>query len=137
MSGPYAEGPLDQHSGAEGWEARMAERARRRSQLRERPAAEQITQTTDRAAWPVPEHLKGYSGRDCYLWYVADGYRRIFGRDLDVIFDHDFGYHVLSDGVWQLTLVSLDQFPGEKFGGGDAEAAPPEGGAVPGEDERS
>jgi len=97
-----------------GWEARMAERARQRAALdQKRIAHDQLTQTTDRQNWPVPEHLKGYSGRDCFLWYVADWYRRIFGRDLEVVFDHDFGYHVLSDGVWQMTFVNLDQFPSE------------------------
>jgi hypothetical protein len=86
----------------EGWEARMAARAAARSER-------------DRGQWPVPQELRGASARDAFLWYIVDGWQKIFGEQPPVenVQDNDFGYHVLRKGSWQLTLVNLDQYPAE------------------------
>jgi hypothetical protein len=99
----------------------MAERAaarRAEQEEAEQEEAEQqhaARQRPDRSTWPVPEHLKGYSARDVFLWYAMDGWRRILGGEPQVLFDHDFGFHVISDGIWQLKLTNLDEFPDERF----------------------
>jgi hypothetical protein len=101
----------------EGWEAHMAEKAAARRAEQEGAEWQRAgrQRPPDRSTWPVPEHLKGYSARDVFLWYVMDGWRRILGGDPRVVLDHDFGFHVVSDGIWQLKLVNLDEFPDERF----------------------
>lgn len=66
-----------------------------------------------RETWPVPAELRGHSPHDCFLWYVADGWRRIYGPEPAVatVYAHDAGRHVLRKGNWQLTLVDVEQFP--------------------------
>jgi hypothetical protein len=99
----------------DGWEARMAARAAVRGAEQDAEQDNNQRRLPDRSTWPVPEHLKGYSGRDVFLWYVMDGWQRILGGEPNVLFNHDFGFHVIGDGVWQLELVSLDQFPDKRF----------------------
>jgi hypothetical protein len=90
----------------------MSERARAREA--ERPQTDHAR--PDPSTWPVPEHIKGYSGRDVLLWYICRGWERILGGSVEVVFDHDFGHHVLRNGPWQLTLTNVDQFPDHEFG---------------------
>jgi hypothetical protein len=95
----------------------MAERAAARRAEQEEAEQQHAghQRPPDRSTWPVPEHLKGYSARDVFLWYMMDGWRRILGGEPKVLFDHDFGFHVISDGIWQLKLANLDEFPDERF----------------------
>jgi hypothetical protein len=72
----------------------------------------------DREQWPesLPTHVRqGASARDALLWYITDGWGKIFGGDVVTVFDHDFGHHVLRNGSWQLTLTNLDEFPDDEF----------------------
>jgi hypothetical protein len=99
----------------EGWEARMAAKAAERQAEHHAKQDGNQRRLPDRSTWPVPEHLKGYSGRDVFLWYAMDGWRRILGGEPKVLFDHDLGYHVISDGIWQLELAHLHDFPDKRF----------------------
>jgi hypothetical protein len=95
------------------WEARMSERAK----VRQPPEPEwPQSDRPDPSTWPVPDHIKSYSGRDVLLWYISRGWEQIFGGEVVVLFDHDFGHHVLRNGPWQLTLTNVDQFPDHEFG---------------------
>jgi hypothetical protein len=72
-----------------------------------------------RDRWPasLPAHVRtGASGRDAFLWYVVDGWTQIFGDTppVESVLDHDFGYHVLRKGSWELTLIDRDQFPADE-----------------------
>lgn len=86
-----------------GWYERMAQRAAQRAVGTTDPAADGLP---DRETWPVPPELRGYSARDCFLWYVRDGWLKIFGggEPVEAVVDNDFGYHVLRKGEWQLTF---------------------------------
>lgn len=108
-----------------GWYARMAARTAAR-QLEHPPSVAESTMTTEarieidrfrRSQWPVPPQLRGFSARDVFLWYICDGWRRIFGDDhpVEQLLNHDFGLHILRKGTWQLTLVDLEQFPDRRF----------------------
>jgi len=103
-----------------GWYERMAQRAAARRPV---PEVAEVTTLPDRSTWPVPRELQGYSARDVFLWYICDGWAKIFGDEPEVetLFDHDFGYHVLRKGMWQLTLVNTDQFPSHAFATEDGE----------------
>jgi hypothetical protein len=100
------------------WEARMAERAKVRAAANGDKSALTMDERIEadrarRAQWPVPAELRGYSARDVLLWYICDGWRKIFGEDepVETLFYGDFGYHVLRKGSWQLTLTNLEWFP--------------------------
>jgi hypothetical protein len=62
--------------------------------------------TIDRDEWPVPDEIKGNSGRDAFLWYICDGWGKFMGGDepIETLLDNDFGHHILRRGEWQLTL---------------------------------
>ena len=67
----------------------------------------------DRAKWPVPENMKGYSARDVFIWYICQTWPLFFGGDekIEVVLDHDFGLSILKRGKWQLELRNLEEFP--------------------------
>lgn len=77
-----------------------------------------------REAWPVPTEVRGASARDAFLWYIADGWQKIFGESepIETLFDHDFGMHVMRKGSWQITLVDTDQFPDSAWPGEETAA---------------
>lgn len=103
----------------EGWEQRMADRAAARRATRE--AAEREARGPGRPdceTWPLPPEIRrGASARDALLWYICDGWDRIFGGpEIETLMDHDFGFHVLRKGEWQITLVNVEQFPHHRYG---------------------
>jgi len=94
----------------------MADRAAARRAERE---TAEFGPRPDRETWPVPPELRGNSARDCLLWYICDGWDKIFGEspEIETLVYHDFGYHELRKGSWKLTLVDLEQFPDEEVQG--------------------
>lgn len=106
---------------ADSWEHRMAAQAAQRA-ARHRAAerAENgapIRLLPDRSAWPVPREIQGASARDAFLWYVCRGWEQIFGDEPEIenLFDHDFGLHVLRKGEWQLTFANISEFPSQEW----------------------
>lgn len=95
------------------WEQRMSDKAKRRLETERKVAG-----LLDRSEWPVPEWVRGYSARDAFLWYIADGWKKIFNSDDEpvvTVFDNDFGHHVLRKNDWQLTLTNLEQYPDDAW----------------------
>ncbi len=68
-----------------------------------------------RTAWPVPEHVRGASARDAFLWYICQAWPLFFGGNgnVETVLDHDSGYHVARYQGWELRLVNLEEFPDE------------------------
>lgn len=101
---------------ASSWEERMAQRAMERSRA-ERHEDGTPVYLPDRSTWPVPPEIRGASARDAFLWYACRGWEQIFGEEPEIenLFDHDFGYHVLRKGTWQLTLTDISQFPDQAW----------------------
>lgn len=101
------------------WEERMAQRSRERRDALEAEylAAEGVRLLPDRSTWPVPPEIRGASARDAFLWYVCRGWEQIFGEEPEIenLFDHDFGYHVLRKDTWQLTFTNISQFPDQAW----------------------
>lgn len=102
-----------------GWYERMAQRTvERRMVAQAEQFANEGRASPPRSTWPqsLPEQVRaGASGRDALLWYIADGWQRIFGGEVETLLDHDFGYHVLRNDMWQITLVNVEQFPDQAF----------------------
>ena len=69
--------------------------------------------TTRKELWPVPDEIKGFSARDVFLWYICDGWQKIFSgnEEIKTEVDHDLGFHVLRRGDWRFELRDLGRFP--------------------------
>lgn len=103
------------------WEERMAQRAAERAAARREAERDEngnpIRLLPDRSTWPVPPQIQGASARDAFLWYTCRGWEQIFGGEPDIenLFDHDFGHHVLRKGDWQLTFTNVSEFPSQEW----------------------
>src|SRR5690349_12022649 len=94
-----------------GWYERMAARATLRS------VDSQTFAPIYRDHDPVPPSIRSASARDTLLRYICDGWEKIFGgtEPIETLIYSDFGYHVLRKGMWQLTLVNVEQNPSAAF----------------------
>ena len=111
----------------EGWEQRMADRAAARRAEREAAEREALgPRIPDCETWPLPPEIRrGASARDALLWYICDGWNRIFGEPpIETLMDHDFGFHVLRKGPWQITLVNTEEFPHHSYGSPEIDELP-------------
>ena len=67
----------------------------------------------DRDKWPVPMNIKSASPRDAFLWHIREVWPKFFDGQVETVLDHDFGFHVLKLGDWELELRNMKEFPKE------------------------